>query len=512
MKKLLFLMSLIWVTLSSCEKEEPVVTSIDLDKSELELKVGETYDFKVSHNPPDAKAPTYEWNVSQYYPLWGGGQGVDVARIDQLGHFEATDVGETYVTVMTTDIIDPVTGERFIRRCKVIIKPIEAEGLKLDKTEITIDPKKKEILTCTISPENATNKSLYWKTSNSNVVTVSPKGDNSNQCELTATGAGEAVITVALSNNSQLSATCKVKVNAAKLEGLSLSEKEKTVIQGESFKLTPVFTPEYATNKNVKWYSSDENIATVDSNGNVKTVHFGECVIKAKSEDGGFEAECKVVVKPIPLDGIKFEENYYSVEIGGKKQLKLQYFPDNAGNKRVKWSSSNTIVATVDENGVVKGNTRGNTTITAISEDGSHKAECHIRVVEIDAMMLVYFPSASVSIINGYYTGSISCAIRNNSSQTVKLTKFYVVDTGNYNIVAETTDVSLLGKELKPGETCALRGRFNSVYEPAFRWEFEYNGRTFSTYNRYGDSVSLKSSESIEPKGKSSNTIQLYKD
>lgn len=67
MKKLLFLMSLIWVTLSSCEKEEPVVTSIDLDKSELELKVGETYDFKVSHNPPDAKAPTYEWNVSQYY-------------------------------------------------------------------------------------------------------------------------------------------------------------------------------------------------------------------------------------------------------------------------------------------------------------------------------------------------------------------------------------------------------------------------------------------------------------
>lgn len=161
---------------------------------------------------------------------------------------------------------------------------------------------------------------------------------------------------------------------------------------------------------------------------------------------------------------------------------------------------------------MVKGNTRGNTTITAISEDGSHKAECHIRVVEIDAMMLVYFPSASVSIINGYYTGSISCAIRNNSSQTVKLTKFYVVDTGNYNIVAETTDESLLGKELKPGETCALRGRFNSVYEPAFRWEFEYNGRTFSTYNRYGDSVSLKSSESIEPKGKSSNTIQLYKD
>lgn len=502
-------MSLIWVALSSCEKEDPVVTSIALDKSELELKVGETYDFKVSHNPPDAKTPAYEWSVSRYYPLWGGGQGVDVAIIDQSGHFEAINVGETYVTVITTDIVDPITSKRFSQECKVTVKPIDAEGLKLDKTDLTLDPGKNETLTCTISPENATNKSLYWKTSNSNVVTVSPKGDNSNQCELTATGAGEAVITVALSNNSQLSATCKVKVNAAKLEGLSLSEKEKTVIQGESFKLTPVFTPEYATNKNVKWYSSDENIATVDNNGNVKTVHFGECVIKVKSEDGGFEAECKVIVKPIALEGISFKESGYAIEDGGSLQLELQYYPENASNKEIVWSSSNTNVATVDENGIVKGYNKGNTTITATSVDGGHTASCNVKVVDISNFMYVYFSSSSTVNINGYITGNISCVIRNNSSNSVKLTRFYVIDSSTNKIVAQTTDESLLGTIFRPKESVGLSGRFNSVFEPIFVWEMEYKGQKYETYQKFG--TGLKSSNKIETKGELSNMTKLYK-
>lgn len=77
-------------------------------------------------------------------------------------------------------------------------------------------------------------------------------------------------------------------------------------------------------------------------------------------------------------------------------------------------------------------------------------------------MMSVYFPSSSVAIINGFYTGSISCAIRNNSSQNVKLKRFSVLDTNTYNTVAETTDESLLGTVLAPGQTIALSGRFNS--------------------------------------------------
>jgi len=64
--------------------------------------------------------------------------------------------------------------------------------------------------------------------------------------------------------------------------------------------------------------------------------------------------------------------------------------------------------------------------------------------------------------------------------------KFYVVESNTYKTVLETTDMSILG-ELKPGETKILNARLNSVYEPIFRWEFEYNGNSYSTFTKYGD-------------------------
>lgn len=488
MKRILWAIAMMAI-LASCSKEEdPVVTSITLDKTELELKVGDTYDFKVSHNPPQARTPLYEWEASKYYPLWGGGTGIDVATIDQSGHFSAIEAGSTLVTVTTTDISDPTTGKRFTQTCRVTIKPIEAEGVTIDKTEVALKGGESVILNAKITPENTTNAKIYWTSSNPKVVSVEKDQVFEGKAKVTALSEGEATIKASVSNNSSIFATCKISVSPTKLEGLSLNDKEKTVLQGESFQLTPIFTPEYATNKNIKWSSSDQSIATVDGKGYVKTIKFGECQIKAIAEDGGFEAVCKIIVKPLPLENIKFDKNYYNVEIGGTKQLKVIYIPEEAGNKKVRWRSSNTIVATVDDNGVVKGNTQGSTTITATSEDGGFVATCEIYIVEISQMMLVYFPSSSVVIQNGFYSGVISCAIRNNSSQSVKITKFWVVDTNSYQTVAETTDESLLGSELAPGQTVALSGRFNKVYEPSFSWQIEYNGLKFNTYNKYGQS------------------------
>ncbi len=488
MKRILWAIALMAI-LASCSKEEdPVVTSITLDKTELELKVGDVYNFKVTHTPPEAKTPTYKWLVSRYFPLYGDREGINIATIDENGKLTAMKEGTTTVIVTTIDVFDPVSNSPLKHACKVTIKPVEAEGIVIDKSEVTLKGGESITLSAKIQPDNTTNAKVYWTSSNSKIVSIEKDQVFDGKIKVTALAEGEATITASVSNNSSITATCKITVSPTDLEGLSLNEKEKTVLQGESFKLNPIFTPEYATNKNVKWSSSDDNIATVDNDGNVKTFNFGECSIKAVAEDGGFEAVCKVIVKPTPLENIKFNEYSYNVEIGGTRQLKVTYIPENAGNKKIKWSSSNSIVATIDQNGVVKGNTQGYTTITATSEDGEHVATCDIYVVEINKMMQVYFPSSSVTIINGFYTGMISCAIRNNSSQSVKITKFRVIDTNTFLTVAETTDESLLGTELAPGQTIALSGRFNSVYEPSFIWEMEYNGRQFQTYNRYGDS------------------------
>lgn len=493
---------LMMVLFFSC-KEDVNVQFITLDKPELTLKIGEKYQLKVNHTPIEAKTPEYTWYISIF------NANDNVVSVSQDGTVTALKEGNSTVVVEAKDVLD-ANGNPVQAVCIIKVLPIEAESIILDKSEIIINAGDEQSIKCSFIPENTTDQKISWKSSDSNIAFASVKPNNILSATIKGVGAGEAIITAYLISNNSISAQCIVKVNPAKLEGLSINEKEKIVIQGESFKLTPIFIPEYATNKNVEWTSSDENIATIDNNGNVKTIHFGECVIKAIAEDGGFEAQCKVTVKPVPLENIKFEKYSYNLEIGGTKQLKIVYIPENAGNKKIKWSSSNSIVATVDENGLVKGNTCGNTDITAISEDGGYLATCKVYVVEINKMMQVYFPSSSVAIINGFYTGVISCAIRNNSSQTVKLTKFWVYDTNNYNTVAETTDEALLGTELAPGQTVALSGRFNSVYEPAFCWELEYNGLKFTTYNSYGDN-SFKS-DLPKSKGNSSDMIQLYRE
>jgi uncharacterized protein YjdB len=485
MKKVLPIFLLLMLFCSCSNKDDYTITSISIDKTKLELKIGESYDFQMSHFPSEAPSPRYKWVTSKYFPINGPEDGYEIASIDQNGTIKALKEGVTIVSVETIDVFDPEKGYPFFQSCEVTIKPIVGESITLSKTDLDMKPGETASLTYTISPDNATSKDVIWKTSDPKVASISYGGFTSN-AEITAKGQGEATITVSLKDNPKVSATCKVKVGAEKLESISFEEKEKTIMQGESTKLNLVFTPSYATNKNVQWTSSNKDIAVVDKEGNVTGVHFGECTITAKAEDGGFETACKVIVKPIPVENISFPSRYYDIEIGGEKQLIVNFTPENAGNRNLTWSSSNPIAVSIDKTGKVKGNTSGSSTITATSEDGGHKASVEIYVVEIDRLMNVYFPSSSVVILNGYYTGSISCAIRNNSSHAVNLSKFYVVESNTYKTVLETTDMSILG-ELKPGETKTLNARLNSVYEPIFRWEFEYNGNSYSTWTKYGD-------------------------
>lgn len=345
-------------------------------------------------------------------------------EIDQNGKITALKEGNTLITVQSLDVLDPASGEPFEQVCEVVIKPIEAEGITIEPKEITLKGQETVVLTASIVPANTTDPQVYWTSNNLAVATVSKDNSNSLKATVTAKGAGEAIIKAYVSNHTSVTAVCKITVSPTKLEGLAFKETTKTILQGEETVLEPVFTPAYATNKNIKWTSSNEAIATVDKEGKVAGMHFGECVVKAVAEDGGATATCQV------------------------------------------------------------------------------------SVVEIDRLMNIYFPSAAVTIINGYYIGQIYCAITNNSSHTVRLTKFSVIETSGFNTVAETTDQSLLG-ELAPGKTVSLGGRFNSVYEPAFCWEFEYNGRTYSTYTKYGDKSFL--SQPVTPVGKSNKMIELYR-
>ena len=504
-----FLAIITLAMLFACKEDEPpVVTAIKLDVNELELKIGESHEFKVSHTPPEAKTPLYDWTISPYTPVWGAGTSYDIATLDANGKVTATKEGTTTVTVQTLDIVDPVSMKPFVQTCTIKIKPIEAESISIDKKEVALKGGEKATLSIKVSPENTTNLNLYWKSSNTKIVTVAKDDIYKDKAIITAVGAGEAIVTAMISNNSKIYAECKISVGPTKLEGLSLSEKEKTVIQGEQFTLSPIFNPANATNKNIAWSSSDESIAKVNNTGLVSTFMFGECTIKAISEDGVFEATCKLSVKPLPVENINFSEDSYKIEIGGEKQLSVIFTPANAGNKKIKWSTSNSIIAPIDNNGLVKGNSTGWATITAESEDGGHIATCQIWVAEIDQFVDLYFPSASVVVLNGYTTGTIYSGIRNNSSKTITLTRFSIIDSGTWQTVAETTDNSMLGA-LPSGQSTNLGGRINNVYEPIYVWEFTYNGLSYRVQKQYGKDSPF--SAKVESKGYSNTMINLSK-
>lgn len=291
--------------LCACSEDEPAVTGISLDKSELTLKIGESYQFKLSYMPLEAKLPECEWFLSKYYPNYGDSESYEVGTIDHNGLFTAIRDGETYVTVFTLDDYDPVTYESYKAKCKVTVLPIEATSLTLNKTEEIMNIGETISLAAKIEPENTKHKEVKWESSNSKIVSVRNDEVFGGKAVVTALQEGEAIITASVDS---ITATCKITVNPTKLEGISFAQTEKTVKEGESFVLTPVFTPEKASNKNVSWTSSNQSIATVDQKGKVSTHSYGECTIKVISEDGGFEAICKVtVLEPTIEEAIKVD-------------------------------------------------------------------------------------------------------------------------------------------------------------------------------------------------------------
>lgn len=306
MNKIQFAIYLMALLLCACSEDEPVVTGISLDKSELTLKIGESYQFKLSHMPLKAKSPKCQWYLSKYYPNCEGCESYEsyeVGTIDQNGLFTAIRDGEAYVTVFTLEDYDPVTYKSYDATCKVTVLPIEATSLTLNNTEEIMNIGETISLEAKIEPENTTHKDVKWESNNPNIVSVRNDEVFGGKAVVTALQEGEAIITASVGS---ITATCKITVNPTKLEGISFDQAEKTVKEGESFVLTPVFTPENASNKKVIWTSSNQSIATVDQAGKVSTHSFGECIIKAISEDGGFEAICKVIVlEPTIEEAIK---------------------------------------------------------------------------------------------------------------------------------------------------------------------------------------------------------------
>ena len=169
-----------------------------------------------------------------------------------------------------------------------------------------------------------------------------------------------------------------------KVTGVSLSSDTLTLDVGGTATLTATVLPDNATNKRVTWTSSDETVATV-TDGLVTALKEGTATITVTTEDGSKTATCVVTVTAatVPVTGVTLSQTQASLYYNRTPNtltLTATVAPDNATNQAVTWTSSDSTVAAVDQNGVVTALARGTAVITATTADGGKTASCTVTV------------------------------------------------------------------------------------------------------------------------------------
>ena len=255
---------------------------------------------------------------------------------------------------------------------KYVTQDIHAISVSLDITEKTTERYDDFQLTATIAPLNFTD-AVVWTSSNEEVAAVSDTG------YVEICGVGTAVITVTAGN---VKAACKITVPQL-IDWIEFDEDEIELKAGETYQLKPYISPSDATNKKLKYTSSDTKVAEVSASGLVTAKSEGEAKIRAAATDGSDEyAVCYVTVTgKAKVTGITLDRTSAEVKRGEKLTLNATVSPSYASNKKVVWKSANTKIATVDGNGSVTAKAPGRTKITVTSsENSSYQASCTVTV------------------------------------------------------------------------------------------------------------------------------------
>lgn len=165
------------------------------------------------------------------------------------------------------------------------------------------------------------------------------------------------------------------------VKGVSIGKPEECVYVGDRFKPDVAIVPENALNRNYTLKSLDERVAALDDEGFVVLKSYGKARIQATTEDGGYSDVCEFDVYEHTV-GIRLETEQARVRKGGRLTLAAVAQPEGKTDGRLVWSSSDGSVASVDEEGVVSGKSKGETVITVTAVDGGYTAECRVRVYQ----------------------------------------------------------------------------------------------------------------------------------
>ena len=396
--------------------------SVTLDKTSLELPVGDSYTLTATVKPDNAADKNVIWSSSDQ----------SVASVTN-GKVTALKQG-------TATIIAECSGKK--AECKVTVT-VPVSGISLDRSELSIAVGESTTLTATITPADATDKTVTWASSKPDIASVD-KGT------IKALKAGTATITAECNGKK---AECKVTVTVP-ITGISLDKSELTLAVGEVSTLKATVTPSDATDKSITWTSSNTSVATVKG-GTITALKGGTTTITA--ECGGKKAECKVVVT-IPVSGIYLDKETLSIAVGETSTLKATITPANATNQTITWTSSNEGIVKVNE-GTVKGVQSGTATITAVNSGFS--ASCSVTVTMADNV--ITYTSTDGKVVTPYNIYAFGVNIISNE---------YTDGLGTIVFDGPVTMIGSCAFEECKLKTICLPNTVTRIEEEAFRWNY----------------------------------------
>ena len=158
------------------------------------------------------------------------------------------------------------------------------------------------------------------------------------------------------------------------VDNIELSVDSLSIFINDIVTIQAFIGPDEATNKEVTWISSNSAVASIDNYGRVRGLSHGSTTISALSKDNNFVvASCILYVNVAAEDLIinDGKENI-SVLVNNSLFVNALISPDNTSNQIISWSSEDTSIASIDNNGILYGNNIGTTIITATTTDGTN--------------------------------------------------------------------------------------------------------------------------------------------
>lgn len=274
---------------------------------------------------------------------------------------------------------------------------IEVTGLTTNNYSLVLNYGQSTVIKVKVEPEEANEKGIIWSSSNPELVNV----DNNGKITILKNENEEVLITA---KTVEKGYTVDVKVKVIKIEsivnttGIKLINKLIEIKYGETIKINATVEPLNATNKNVLWENSNPKLIEIDNEGNIKVLknEDGESIITARTVEGNYKDSLKVIVKKInnnpnnnptnnniKVTGINIDKESIVLKYNEQKRITATVTPSNATNKDIIWTSNNTNLVTVDNQGKInaKSGKIGIATITAKTSDGGYTKNIEVKVI-----------------------------------------------------------------------------------------------------------------------------------